>query len=148
MKKFFIMALLLVAGFAFTSCAGGGLGSMKGESSKDEAWVDDNTYRIAAQGVPKAGLTNKVQRRGTAKEAATIMAQKAVIEKFKGAKLEGASGVKDLESAGIAIAKEFDGVVKGGSVIKSTYDDQDNCEVIYEVKSKGLKKRLDSFEVK
>ena len=143
MKKAMVMTALFAFVAGFVACGGGSLGGqVKGESFKTEGWVDNDTYHSTATGAPKEGLKNKVQRRGTAKEAAVLMAQSHIIEKFKGAKVEGAAGVSDYASTGYAASKEFAGVVKGGSVIKETYDEDDNCEVIYEIKSKGLKKQL------
>ena len=54
----------------------------------------------------------------------------------------GAAGAADYASTGIAVMKEFSGTVKGGSVIRETYDDDDNCEVVYELISRGLKKKV------
>ncbi len=93
MKKAMVMAALFALVAGFTACGGALGGQVKGDSFKTEGWVDKDTYRSTATGVPKEGLKNKVQRRGTAKEAAVLMAQSHVIEKFKGAKIEGASGV-------------------------------------------------------
>lgn len=140
-----LLVLLMITSFAAVaiSCGGTSKSQIKGgETFVTEGWVDDNTFRVKAVGVPKKGLTNKYQRRGTAKEAALIMAQKRIIEKFVGARLEGASGASDYESTGVAVAKEFGGVVKGGSIVKETYDEDQNCEVVYQVERKGLKKTV------
>jgi hypothetical protein len=142
-KKVSLLAVVAIFATALVSCGGGDLGKqVKGESFKTEGWIDADTYRTTATSAPKEGLRNKVQRRGTARESAVLVAQAHVIEKFKGAKVEGASGTSDYASTGFAASKEFAGVVKGGSVTKETYDDDDNCEVIYEIKSKGLQKQL------
>ena len=50
--------------------------------------------------------------------------------------------MENFEMTGIAIAQELRAVSKGGSVKKVTYDEEDNCEVIYEVYTKGLKKKV------
>ena len=71
------------------------------------------------------------------------MAEKRIIEKFVGARLEGAAGAADYASTGVAVAKEFSGLVKGGTIVKETYDDDDNCEIIYQVEKKGLKKEVE-----
>ena len=142
MKKAMVMVALFAFAAAFTACGDSLGGQVKGDSFKTEGWVDKDTFRSTSTGVPKAGLTNKIQRRGTAKEAAVLMAQSHIIEKFKGSKIEGAAGVSDYASTGYAASKEFAGFVKGGSVVKETYDEDDNCEVVYEIKSKGLKKQL------
>jgi hypothetical protein len=144
MKKLVVSAVVLMIAAAFiVSCGPRGLGGqVKGQTFVTEGWVNDDTFRVTSTGAPKPGLTNKIQRRGTAKEAAIIMAQKTMIEKFKGARLEGAAGAADYASTGIAVMKEFSGTVKGGSVIRETYDDDDNCEVVYELISRGLKKKV------
>jgi len=145
MKKLYAIALILSMGlvFNFSSCGGKTIGGqVEGEKFNTENWVDENTYRLAASGAPKATLKNKVQRRESAKRAAILNAQYQVLEKFKGSKIEGAAGMSDFENTGIAIAQEIQGEVKGGSVVSATFDEEDNCEVIYEVKAKGLKKKV------
>jgi len=143
MKKYLVFALALVVTVAFASCVGGGIGgTVKGKTYKNEGWVDENTFRIAAAGVPTRTLTNKVQRKESAKRAAILNAQYQVLEKFKGAKIEGAAGMSNFETTGMAVAQEVKGIVKGGSVYSITYDAEDNCEIIYEVKARGLKKKV------
>ncbi|MCL1911400.1 MAG: hypothetical protein FWG13_04275 [Leptospirales bacterium] len=149
MKKAIGFIMMSVAILVFTGCGGGGIGGMvKGDSYKSEGWIDDNTYQTTAAAVAKQGYTNKVQRRQTAKRAAIIAAQYQVLEKFTGAKVEGAAGMQDFELTGIAVAQEVQGAIRGGSVIKETYDDEDNCEVIYQVQAKGLKKKVQSSDIK
>ncbi len=144
MKKLVVSAAVMLIAAAFiTSCGPRQLGGqIKGDSYVTEGWVNNDTFRVTATSAPKAGLTNKTQRRATAKESAIMMAQKTMIEKFKGARLEGASGSADAASTGIAIMKEFSGTVKGGSVIRETYNDEDDCEIIYELIAPGLKKKV------
>ena len=151
MRKFFLIGLTISMGvaFALTSCGGSKIGgTVSGKTYKAEGWIDDDTYRIAAAGVPNSKLSNKVQRRESSKRAAILNAQYQVLEKFKGSTIEGAAGMSDFESTGIAIAQEVGGVVKGGSVVSATYDDDDNCEIIYEVKAKGLKKKVGAADWK
>lgn len=150
MKKLISIALLLTVGLVFSACGGSNKigGTVKGQTFKTEGWLNENTFRLAAAGAPKRTLTNKVARRESAKRAAILNAQYQVLEKFKGAKLEGASGMSDFEMTGIAIAQEVQGVVKGGSVQSVTYDAEDNCEIIYEVKARGLKKKVSAATFK
>ena len=144
MKKFLLVALIAVVTISFTACGSSKMGGqVKGDSFISEGWVTPDIFRVTATGTPKPGLKNKIQRRGTAKEAAQIMAEKRIIEKFVGARLEGAAGAADYASTGVAVAKEFSGLVKGGTIVKETYDDDDNCEIIYQVEKKGLKKEVE-----
>lgn len=150
MKKQFIVGLLVVMGvtFGLISCSPKMGGTVDGESFTTEGWIDDNTYRIAAAGVATRTLTNKVARRESSKRAAILNAQYQVIEKFKGSNIEGASGMSNFEMTGIAIAQELKAVSKGGAVKKVTWDAEDNCEIIYEVYSKGLKSKVAAAEWK
>jgi hypothetical protein len=146
MKRIFSLCLLLCVAVVFTACksSGGMGGEVKGESFVSEGWVSPDIFRVTATGVPKEGLTNKIQRQGTAKEAALIMAQKRIIEKFVGARLEGAAGAADYASTGIAVSKEFGGLVKGGTIVKTTFDEDANCEIVYQVEKKNLRKEVDT----
>ncbi len=150
MKKYFALAFIFtcLVVFSFTSCGPSMGGQVKGESFKTEGWVDNDTFRLVTMGVAKKTLTNKVQRRASAQEAAVLDARRKILEKFKGAKTEAASGMSDFEMTGVAVASEVAGVVAGGSVIKATYDTEDNCEVVYEVKAKGLKKKVSAADIK
>ncbi|MCP4131035.1 MAG: hypothetical protein GY754_08655 [bacterium] len=108
-----------------------------------DGWVDEDTYRASSIGMPRRGLQNLHQQRESAKEAAILNAQKRILERFTSAPLEGAGAMSDVwGSYGLAVAKEFGGFVKGGSVIREKYDKEQNCEIVYEVKMKGLRKRV------
>jgi len=140
MKRILTAVLILTVSVAFVACGTAKMGGqVKGESFVTEGWVTPDIFRVTAVGAPKPGLTNKIQRQGTAKEAALIMAEKRIIEKFVGARLEGAAGAADYASTGIAVAKEFSGTVKGGTIVRQTFDKDDNCEIIYQVEKKGLR---------
>ncbi len=145
MKRILIFAMIIAFGtiFALTSCGGQKIGgTVEGDSFRTEGWIDDNTYRIAAGGVPTKTLTNILQRKESSKRAAILNAQYQVIEKFKGSKIEGAAGMENFEMTGIAVAQELKAVTKGGSVQKVTWDEEQNCEIIYEVHAKGLKSKV------
>ena len=148
-KKSFILITIVAVAVLF-SC-GKTVNNSRIEGGKTyvtEGWIDGNTFQVKGVGVPKKGLTNKYMRQETAKEAALIGAQKRIIEKFKGAALIGASGMADAQSTGIAVAKEFSGFVKGGSIKKVTFDKEQNCEVVYWVRQRGLKNKVTTFMVK
>jgi len=124
------------------------LTGIKSDSDKDSSqttvsmgWIDENTYRVEAEGDVNSKLTNKVQRRESSKIAAILNAQYQVLEKFKGSLIERAADMSDFESTGSAIAQEVLEYIKNGSVVSATWDEEDNCEIIYEVKAQGLKKK-------
>ena len=144
MKRFLLVALIAVVAISFTACGSSKMGGqVKGDSFISEGWVTPDIFRVTATGAPKPGLKDRVMRRGTAKEAAIAMAEKRIVEKFKGARLEGAAGAADYASTGVAVAKEFEGLVKGGTIVKETYDEEDHCEIVYQIEKKGLKKEVE-----
>jgi hypothetical protein len=146
MKKLIISVLVLFAGslIALSSCSSSSKigGNVEGDSVRTEGWIDDNTFRIAASCQSKEDVTNVVTRKNYATRCATIYAKYMIVEKFIGSKISGAAGMKNFELTGIAASEELEAVIKGGSVYKTTCDDEQNCEVIYEVKSKGLKNKV------
>jgi hypothetical protein len=140
-KKYLVLiAAVSIAAFV-SSCGGTTDKIVKGKTFKTEGWVNDDTFRVTALGAPAVDAKGMVKRKTQAREAALIMAQKRVIEKMVGAEIKGASAVKDGESAGVVVTKEFSGMVKGGTIVEETFDEEDNCEVVYELYSKGLKKK-------
>ncbi|RME92400.1 MAG: hypothetical protein D6767_03290 [Candidatus Hydrogenedentota bacterium] len=140
-KKLILMMAILVT-FVFAQCKSSPQRSQlkDGQSYTTEGWLDDDTFQVRALGAPNPNAKGFVRRRTQAKEAALLAAQKRVVELLVGAKLSAASGSDSGESTGIAISKELDGVIKGGSIVKTTYDSEDNCEITYRVHAKGLKK--------
>lgn len=144
MKKLLFASFLLIVGvtFSLSSCGNRIGGVVEGKSYTTEGWIDGNTYRIAAVGVPNRKMRNVVVRKASAKRAAILNAQHQVLEKFKGAKIEAAAGMSNYENTGTAVSSEVQGMIKGGSVRKVTYDKDQNAEIIYEVKARGLKKRV------
>jgi len=109
-----------------------------------EGWIDDNTFQVRSLGAPNQKATGFVRRRTQSKEAALLASQKRVIELLIGKKVEGASGSDSGESTGVAISSEFEGVVKGGSVVKESYNENDDCEMTYRIHADGLKKRAET----
>ncbi|MCP4138304.1 MAG: hypothetical protein GY754_45500 [bacterium] len=142
-----VIMLLTSVLFAGPVCRTAGTSGQveSGDVMRSEGWIDENTFRASAVGMPNRGVVNITQKKATAKRAATMMAQKRVIERFIGSRIEGAAGMAEYDSPAPAIVKEFGGIVKSGKVIKETYDNEYNCEIIYEVKSPGLRKRLQNF---
>ena len=152
-----LLVLALAVPVAFTSCASGkkggkgGLGGqVEGESFVTEGWVNDDTYRTTAVGSPGAKFKDKSKyvQRNAAKEAARLLAVNNVLKKFKGERIEAASGMANFETTGIAVSSEVEGFVRGGSIIKETYSEENDCEIVYEVQATGLKKMVRGVDIK
>jgi len=130
-------------------CGGSQMGGViKGQDVVTEGWVDDDTFQVIAWGEANPDATGEAQWRNQAREAAQMMAEKRVVEKFKGYTLEANGYTEDGAGATVIVSKDVLGTVKGGQVVKTTFD-RDNmaCEIIYRVQGKNLKKRVANFEV-
>ncbi len=75
-------------------------GCVTPEKKKDpltyEGWLDKNTFQIITVGVPSKRLTDPEAKKSSARYAAILNAQYRIIEKFKGARIEGASGMSNF----------------------------------------------------
>ncbi|HDP79810.1 MAG TPA: hypothetical protein ENN21_03090 [Spirochaetes bacterium] len=67
------------------------------------------------------------------------MAQKLIVEKFKGERMEVAGAVFHENKE---VAKEIKRIIQDGKILSALWDDEQNCEIIYEVKAEGLKDKL------
>ena len=122
--------------------------SQLGSDSVDyetEGWLDDDTFQVRTIGAPSVKAKGFVKRRTQSEEAALLSAQKRVIELLVGADVKGSSGSQDGESTGIVLTKEFKGFVKGGSIIRKSFDSSDNCEIVYRIHADDLKERATSL---
>ncbi|HOO71222.1 MAG TPA: hypothetical protein PK926_05625 [Spirochaetota bacterium] len=153
MKRIIIFSLVTIISLTVVSCSkkvGGGI-IKNGESAMMEGWLDDNTFLIAGMGAAPVDETDPFVRKAMAKEAAIIDAQVKIIEKFIGAKVKGAAGVNNFRLTGFAAAKEIEGAIKGASIYKDqvTWDkDTQDCVAVVKVEARGLKKKVESTDIK
>ena len=117
---------------------------IKGQSYTTEGWLDDHTFQVITIGAPNRRAKGFVRRRTQSKEAALLAAQKRMVELMLGARVSGACGSDSGESTGCAIVKEFEGNVKGGYIVKTTYDKDDNCEIVFRSHGSNLKKQAET----
>lgn len=108
-----------------------------------EGWMDGDTYRKTATGIPQRNFTNAVQRKESAKRAAVLQAQYNILEYFNGAKVESSCCYVLMHTEmDLRTMQEVKGYVKGGSVLATKFDDEHNCTILYEVKMKDLKVKV------
>ena len=139
---------LLLALFACTSPSE--RSQLAGETTdyETEGWLNDDTFQVKAIGAPSAKAKGFVKRRTQSEEAALLSAQKRVVELLVGADVRGASGSQDGESTGVVVTKELEGFLKGGAIVRKSFDTNDNCEIVYRVHADGLKDQAESLAKK
>ena len=117
-------------------------GAISGSTYKTEGWLDEETYRVTMAAVPKQGLTDKDKRRESSQKTAVLLAQARAMDTFAALIYS-----KPYDSTKrLALAKKIGKYVDDGKAVKVTYDGEDNCEVIYEIKAWGLEKKLQELK--
>ncbi len=154
MKKVIIFALVSIMSLAVFSCSkkvGGGIIKNSERGAMMEGWLDDNTFLMAGMGAAPVEETDPFVRKAMAKEAAIIDAQVKIIEKFVGAKVKGAAGVKNFRLTGFAAAKEIEGAIRGATVYEDRVEwdkETQDCVAVIKVEARGLKKKVESSDIK
>ncbi len=147
MKK--LLVLLVVMTLAALSGCGGEVGTdtyIKGEDFVTEGFLDDDTFQVVAEGTwpEEDANARKVIRRNKAKEGAILKAQTRCMELFKGYSLKAKGGAESGVGLGEVALKTIEGYGRGGSLVKTTFDEEDNCSVVFRVHAKGLKKMAEA----
>ena len=105
-----------------------------------EGWINEDTYQLAAGGTPVRSLKVIEQRKESARLDAITNARCQIIEKFTGVKIK-KDELKNNDMGNISIPEEIKDIVKSGIVKKTVWDYDENCEIIFEIKSSNLKKK-------
>ncbi len=116
--------------------------SIKEFDYSTEGFLDNDTFQVIAEGTwpEEDSAARRVIKRNKAKEKALIKAQARVKELFKGYALKVNQGRDPNKTA----LKLIEGYSRGGSIIKTTYNEVDNCTIVYRVYSIGLKRMTES----
>jgi len=146
-KTIILLTLFIGVSLFIFSCGSSGPseGYIKGEKQIMEGWVDDDHFRVRAEGYWGEEEQGKpsVVRRNSAREAAKLLAQGQAIEKFVGFALQGVGMTKvSGEGAKGYIEKRFGGYIKGGSIVEEEWNDKEGISIVYEVYSPGLKNQV------
>ncbi|MDO6992744.1 hypothetical protein Q5M87_01860 [Brachyspira innocens] len=139
MKKILIGIFSSVLLISILSC---GTGVSK---SSPEGWINDDTFRVMGMGVPSDGETDKFRREVEAKQAAELDGKNKVVAKIVGSYIESLSSTEKGMIDEYVIQERVAGRVRGLSVVESKWDSKQNCTVVMELYSKGLKSKMDSL---
>ncbi len=148
-RKKIMLSLLIMSLTApsatVVSCKSGS--SLQDEIWERDGWIDSNTFRIYATGIPKSGAVSVIHKKGSAHESAVLRAQLMIMEKFKGAMVESCGGMVDYDKDFLRVEKAFMPIIKKGKVVAERYDEEFNCNIVYEITSKDLKKKVQTYTI-
>lgn len=151
MKRITLLSIIGLLVISFAGCGGKKMGGViKGQDVIVEGWIDDNTFQVIAWGEANLDVVGEARWRNQAKEGAQMMAEKRIIEKFKGYVLEASGYTEEGGNVMVLVTKEVEGVGKGGEIVRVTFDEENRaCEIVYRVRGRNLKKRVENgFQVK
>lgn len=105
-------------------------------------WYDDNTFRISSEGSPLPEEVNLVKKKNHARSMAVKKARIKLIELFIPPGGDADTLVDEYYAESIPDADSIMSIIMNGKVVHENYDQSCNCEIIYEISSPGLKKKL------
>lgn len=108
-------------------------------------WLDDNTFRILSSGSPDKEDRNIIKRKMTARNSAVKNARIKLIEMFipSGSGQGPATRIDEYYAGVNPEADSIMSIIMNGKVSSEMYDESWNCDIIYEISSPGLRKKLE-----
>ena len=144
MKSITYIFLIIVSLFVFSACSQTAGNESGEEPAIKEGWLSPDIYITSAIGAPKKDSEDLKQRRQEAKLNAENSARQKIIESFIGFRLE-CLDLRGASESETELVKEYTKLVNSkGSVVKTNFDKNDNCEVLFQVEKKGLKDEITS----
>ena len=139
-----ILTILTVFAMLIVSC---GTGVSR---SRPEGWINDDTFRVMGMGSPADDIdsSDKFRREITSKQAAELDAKNKIVAKIVGSYVESLSSTEKGMIDEYVIQERVGGRIRGASVVETKWDSQQNCTVVMELYSKGLKKQMDTLVAK
>ena len=138
-KKIFNIAFALSAIIFMISC---GTGVSR---NRPEGWINDDTFRVMGMGSPSRDVDDKFRRELVSKQAAELDAKNKIVAKIVGSYIESLSSTEKGMIDEYVIQERVAGRIRGTSVVETKWDSQQNCTVVMELYSKGLKRQMDTL---
>ncbi len=102
-------------------------------------WIGDHTYCYSAAADPKRGLSDKMARRASSFKRAVENARHLLRQRFIGMSQEMCPGPMLNDPEAVEAARLVSEIIKNGKIVKTEYDTDDNCEVLFQVTHSNLK---------
>ncbi len=110
-----------------------------GVSKKNpEGWINKDTFRVMGMGSPSDTIV-------TSKQAAELDAKNKIVAKIAGSYIESLSSTEKGMIDEYVIQERVAGRIRGLSIVETKWDSKQNCTVVAELYSKGLKNQMDSL---
>ena len=142
LKKLQISLLFMLLTAALAISCGAGV-----SRKNPEGWINKDTFRVLGMGSPSDTIdaNDKFRREVTSKQAAELDAKNKIVAKIAGSYIESLSSTEKGMIDEYVIQERVAGRIRGVSVIETKWDSKQNCTVVAELYSKGLKNQMDSL---
>ena len=109
--------------------------------------INDDTFRVMGMGSPSEDIDvdDKFRREVASRQAAELDAKNKIVAKIVGSYVESLSSTEKGMIDEYVIQERVAGRVRGVSIVESKWDSKQNCTVVAELYSKGLKKQMDNL---
>ncbi|EKV57864.1 hypothetical protein A966_03076 [Brachyspira hampsonii 30446] len=144
MKFIKLFIIVLMFSLLVISCGSGV------SKTRPEGWINDDTFRVMGMGSPAKDIDSddKFRRELTSKQAAELDAKNKIVSRIVGSYIESLSSTEKGMIDEYVIQERVAGRIRGASVVETQWDSQQNCTVVMELYSKGLKKQVDALITK
>ena len=145
MNKFIKLFFIQITLTLFLISCGSGV-----SKSRPEGWINDDTFRVMGLGIPSEDIdpSDKFRRELTSKKAAELDAKNKIVAKIVGSYIESLSSSEKGMIDEYVIQERVAGRIRGTSVVETKWDSKQNCTVVMELYSKGLKRQMDALITK
>lgn len=139
MKKIYVYMIVFTFAVLLNSCGSGV------SRNRPEGWINDDTFRVMGMGSPSDNIDDKFRREVVSKQAAELDGKNKIVAKIVGSYVESLTSSEKGMIDEYVIQERVAGRVRGLSVVESKWDSKQNCTVVMELYSKGLKKKMDTL---
>ena len=141
-RKIFTLIISISVLLLIISCGSGV------SRNRPEGWINDDTFRVMGMGSPSDDIDDKFRREVVAKQAAELDAKNKIAARIVGSYIESLSSTEKGMIDEYVIQERVAGRIRGASVVETKWDSKQNCTVVMELYSKGLKKQVDTLITK
>ncbi len=127
-----------------TACSSSKLDINSVRDSK--GWIDNNTYAIIAVGRPVRTHANARQLKNSARRAAVMNARFKILKRFKALNRR-KSSKGDPPRTRLKQTIMIRDIIKNGKVVYEKFDQRHNCEIIYQIRHKELKRLIENVDL-
>lgn len=145
LKKVLLMISLVLSITAITTITLSCSSSDEVSIRKAEGWIDANTYRAIGLGKPSGSSNDAFQRKILSKDAAFNNAREKMLSHITSSYMNSLSKSEKELVDEETLRELVTTRMRGGIIMETDWDGNENCMVTYEVSSRNLRSQVDKM---